>query len=290
MFPRKSSFMFCLLLLWIPSVVSAQRKAWSYDWSTCNGCNESACFADCVCAKVDSGSLSSSLHPGFFTKVTRQSLVVSSVIFGSPASLAGIRAGDRIVTINDKRPFTFLAVGSWDQSKLTHTTPLTLERNGRQWPVTVPLVPLQTLLDQAWTVLGGKQNYTLVSGQSEPDSRRSELYGPFMLGLRWTLRNGNALIEDVLRGSPTFVAGLQVEDEILAIDKIVVKGKMDESVFLNLFPRDHRFQVTLTISRAGAEITQKLTAASMSEILRKASEGPDTVRIEVAQVAEHAIR
>jgi regulator of sigma E protease len=118
--------------------------------------------------------------------------VVGEVEAGSPADQAGIRPGDRIVALNGKEKPDWLAVDARVGINATQPMPITLERDGKR---------IET------TLTPSRKEERGYAGMSPPVA---------------------VMVEEVFDGKPAQEAGIEVGDEIIAVNGIELKSQRRE--------------------------------------------------------------
>lgn len=161
-----------------------------------------------------------------FTAVGYGTTQISEVINGSPADLAGLESGDRIMTYNGKKvyqPADYISFLLVDKGK---TAELGIVRAGEK--ITTSVTP---------EVIPGDR-YILGFVSQEP-------YG-----------SGSTVIRSIVTDSAAAAGGLQSGDRIIKLDGKTVHNKQEISAYLS---QGQGGPVTVTYLRNGAELKTTLT-------------------------------
>jgi membrane-associated protease RseP (regulator of RpoE activity) len=176
--------------------------------SQCNG------RLNCICGDaLENESFETALHPGFTTRESGGQLTVSGVIPNSPAKEVGIRAGDVIVSVNGKRIGNVSCNSpGWESRPGAGQARLILRRGSSQREVVVRLVSVASLVSAQWIDSSSRPVLRPVGLKTvnSPDLPK----GTFSIGVGLTVRQGQAEVTAVLRGSPADKAGIEVGDII----------------------------------------------------------------------------
>ena len=122
----------------------------SGDYSKCSGYTSSkgrlGCQTTCACGDSVVSYLDT-LHPGFFLKDEGGRKVVASVVPGSPADVAGIRASDVILAINPGAAAT--CQQGWLQRDSGDSAVVRFSRHGKVETIDVGLMTIREYLTRA---------------------------------------------------------------------------------------------------------------------------------------------
>lgn len=229
------------------------------------------CSLNCSCTKTcfagkPQPQYESMMHPGLLTDQRNGRLYVTAVLPGSPASKAGIKAGDEIVSINNFEPGTSCGSTLWASEDAT-VAELTIRRSGQESVLAVGLEPVGVIMARAIGPDGG--HVMLVANQTGEGGEVGS-YGPYTIGFHLKRQGGYLVIADVLSGSPASRAGMLVGDRITSINGTAANRVSAEEISI-LASADHRLTIRLRVLRQGVEKSQSLSGAGMSEILRQAT-------------------
>ncbi len=260
-------------LFLIPSAATACVSC-GLDYSKCSGflsSDPTQCGqpSNCYCVNTNSSvAYLDAGHPGLIAIQSGGRFRIAYVVYGSPASMAGILPGDELLLLNGKRLTDVpCAAQNWESRQGSGVAMLTLRRGNEVWEARIRLVPVRKLLEGAWN--RGSLVATSVSlGSPAGAYPRHDLYGPYMLGIGWEQQDNHVLVTEVLSGTPAFFAGISAGDRIVAIDGTPV-GDANNTLLLKLLPADHRFQRLLIVERGNTQRTIWLTSESITKILRQ---------------------
>jgi len=179
-------------------------------------------------------------------ELKRDNLIVASTEFGSPASEAGIRIGDRIVSVNGtviRRPL------DWGRG-IAEEMKLVVERTDRRREISLQLRPEEDFFN---AVLVRKRLGINVDSLTENLARR----------LKLSFTGGFAIIE-VDKDSPAEIAGLQRGHVIQSIDGQPSATIVDFARKVHNLQRDDRIQLTvITEKRSGNFIQRRQAIAEL---------------------------
>lgn len=195
------------------------------------------------------------LHPGLFTRTQGTALVVTGVIPRSPADVAGVVAGDRILSLNGENPTYTCSVHQWPSEKDPNFTDLVVAHEKSQRRVRLDLVPIRQLLAGAW---GPESIGSASLAKTEFSGAR------WIFGLRWERDLGSLRITDVLRGSPAQRAGLAPGDRVVDVNGATVYSSGAELAALD---GEHRATVELTVVRRTSRRLVRLSGEGISDVL-----------------------
>ena len=187
-----------------------------YKWYSCSSTCRPAytrwlcrmCVGACYCASPVM-DLARIYDSGVRLESDGEKYSIVTVASHSQAAQKGLEPGDQVLEVNGVS-FTVrerLTMESLLRSQLPGSVDLKVSRGKRVFRVRLRRDSLLTMLDRAWV--------------SQPAFHRpyaSEQVLPFVAGLRLEVEGGRAYVRALIPGSPAALAGLEVGDEVAAIN------------------------------------------------------------------------
>jgi regulator of sigma E protease len=146
----------------------------------------------------------------FMAGVPGQKPILAAPVAGTPAALAGVRAGDEVVAIDGEAIASFQDL-RWQLLRLSGRGDIRLDVRTLERGDATRIVPTSSLGPADWE-------------------------GPFMQKLGLAADFGPPLIDEALAGKPGERAGLARGDRIVAIDGTPVRSPMDVAAATNAKP------------------------------------------------------
>ncbi len=253
----KCSLVFVSLLL-VCSVAYANHPLRCDNLNDGGGsCNASDDCQD-LCATME--DIHSGLNPltaGLITGFVDRRVVVAGVIPYSPAREAGVRTGDRLVSVDGVRLPAPYGLNSIWQTAGPHR--LVVERSGRIVHFSLTPVPEQVILAKAWSEFDPieEESMRLVGFTQRYHAPLSPpLRKPFLTGIRAVQTTEGLAVQQVLPGSSAEVSGIHKGDIILH------SNTKEQSA-------DSRMIVNLTVRRHDKTINFRVRMDSLSEVLAR---------------------
>jgi S1-C subfamily serine protease len=271
----------------IPSICQGQCQTRCNDYETCDGWAYSArCRVctycppppSCSCGAVQSSSYLDVLHPGLVLGEADGRVIITRILRGSPALLAGLKPGDEVVKLNGKS-LSILDCESqrWGSEAYPEVSSVTVKRGTEENTVSISLVPLRLLVENAWRGSIGM----VVS--NEKDTFIYEGTDTFTVGIRAARRGSRTMIVAILEGSPASRAGLEPGDELIMLNGTPVSALGDDVLgraFSKLDPGS-----TFTIRRVSIQRNVNLGAEGLAQILTRV-ESKQTLKMEPTRIAQ----
>jgi C-terminal processing protease CtpA/Prc len=208
----------------------------------------------------------------------------------SPAALAGLRPGDKLLKVNDTdvSSFNLMQISQSLRSNHPGNVSLLVERNHENIPFTIGREKYSMLLAKNGTKIvegaivpidepASEQAEKMQTLRFDPDHvdfrvfplhyppDQNRFYGGFEI---YVLREPSRAIVGGIETSPASRAGLHWGDTIVAVDDVSLAGKSLPELE-QLFSSNHASITRLTIDRNGAGKTITYTLARASDVLRE---------------------
>ena len=178
------------------------------------------------------------------TKARREGLTVTSTEPGGPAAKAGLRAGDRIVSVNGREVMRLL---DWGRA-IAERMKLMVKQAGRQLDVLLQLKPEEDHFNAA---LVRKRLGMTVDTLTEDLARR------LRLGFA-----GGFVVTTVEKDSPAALAGLQTGHVIQAIENQSPRTMMELARIVHGLRRGVRTRLTVVIEKRSGNFIQRRQAVA----------------------------
>jgi len=250
----KIAFTFCAITLFASCPCFGQAcVSYTLDYTGCSYNYYPSGGDTCNCALQSHASEQLKVTPGFLSERRGDKYVVAAVAAGSAADLLGIKIGDQIIAWNGL-PIEDAMVGpasSWGE----HSVAAIFARNGTPYKVSIPLVPMASLLDPLW--LG-----------AAPAVRH--LYGPFTLGFEAEFKTGKWTVSSIFQGGPADQAGIHVGDVIVEAHSFSGDGKDAPLQVQALSSMDYQTVVQMHIRGNCLDSDVTIRAEGLSHLIRRA--------------------
>jgi len=161
----------------------------------------------------------------YMAGIPGQKPVLAPPLAGTPAAVAGIRAGDEVIAVDGAEVSSFQDL-RWQLLKLSGRDDIRLDVRTVEGRDATRVVPLTSLEASDWE-------------------------GSFMQKLGLAADYGAPLVDETLAGKPGERAGLRRGDRIVAIDGVPVRSPMDVSAATNAKPGA---EVVFSVERGGSTI------------------------------------
>ena len=248
-----------------------------YDNKQCRGYFASnSCRVECNNCINDKTPFLESNSSGILLEQRAGKLLVRRVVPNSPAQSSGVQAGDEIISINGRKPGTYVCNSVWsgdDQMAIVE-----LRHAAQRRVLRIPTAPLAAML---------QPDNLIFSSAGAHNSFK--LDAPFTFGFRWRVHPRFLEISEVLAGSPADGAGLKVGDKILSWDQVTPtkSGAEDVSPLMDSYTPE-RVDIQVLDGVAGRRV--RLLSRGIAEILASPEQGKPMPQMQRASLDDPAAR
>lgn len=286
------SRLLCVIACWAystPQIASAQCYS-CHDFSAASGYYPSPLPPYEPCPQTNCGNggpneppYSEMLHPGLITEQKGGRLLIAAIVDGSPASVADLKPGDEIVSINGFEPAVSCGAQTWESSKGSKLANITIKRDRLQMAFTLRLEPVGVITANAQR-LQTVPGTAVVPASLRPKENIRQSYGPYITGLNWIRQGDHLLVTGVLPGSPAAAAGLLAGDQVTVLNGVKIT-KASRALVSALSDADHRVEVSLVVldGDGGSRRELKLRSEGMSQLFSQLARNGERPAINIAQ-------